>query len=119
MAEMLHEGVGVSELAVEVNGEKSVVRLEAEAYKIGRAETNQLCFPIAGLSREHLAIERQGGFWIARDLGSTNGTLLNGEQLAGRHLLHSGDRIQAGPVTLTFRDPETAEPWSGTQQARA
>jgi serine phosphatase RsbU (regulator of sigma subunit) len=94
-----------AELLIEANGEKSVLRLEAPSYRLGRAATNQLAFPaISGLSREHLAIERDGKKWVARDLGSTNGSFLNGERLSEPRVLRSGDRVTADRVTLIYRD---------------
>lgn len=95
----------VAELLIEINGEPSVLPLEGSSYRLGRAPTNQLSYPgMAGLSREHLAFERAGNQWIARDLGSTNGSLVNGEKLAEPRVLSSGDRIKAGQLTLTYRE---------------
>ena len=115
MAETFDAGAPVAtapapaDLLIEVNGAKSVLRLEAPAYRVGRAPTNQLSFPdVAGLSREHLAIERQGAHWIARDLGSTNGSSVNGERITEPRILCSGDRITAGSVALVYRDAANA-----------
>jgi serine phosphatase RsbU (regulator of sigma subunit)/pSer/pThr/pTyr-binding forkhead associated (FHA) protein len=92
-----------AELIVQVNGGTSVVRLEAVSYRVGRAASNELSFPgVMGLSREHLAIERQGTGWVTRDLGSTNGSLVNGERISQPRVLRSGDRITAGQVTLVY-----------------
>src|SRR5271166_816213 len=100
MVEMFHSGalaapaLTPAELLVDVNGDKSVLRLEAASYRVGRAASNQLSFPgVAGLSREHLAIEREETHWVVRDLGSTYGTLVNGERISAPRILHSGDRI--------------------------
>jgi phosphoserine phosphatase RsbU/P len=94
-----------AELLIEVNGQQSVLPLEADSYRVGRAPSNQLSYPgVMGLSREHLAIEREGGHWVARDLGSTNGSMVNGERLSEPRILRSGDRIKAGQMNLLFRD---------------
>jgi sigma-B regulation protein RsbU (phosphoserine phosphatase) len=96
-----------AQLWFEYNGEHSVIRLEADSYRIGRVPSNQLSFPGAeGLSREHLAIERRGAHWVARDLGSTNGSLVNGVRISEPQILRSGDRITAGRVTLVYRENE-------------
>jgi len=96
-----------AELSFEFNGENSVLRLDADSYRVGRAPTNQLSFPgVEGLSREHLVIEYVGDHWVARDLGSTNGSLVNGERISEPRVLHSGDRITAGRVSLVYRENE-------------
>jgi len=84
MAEIM---VGVApvdaELTIDANGTKSVIRLEAPLYRIGRDPANQLSYPaVVGLSREHLVVEREKTGWVARDVGSTNGTLVNGERIS-------------------------------------
>lgn len=97
-----------AELLIEVNGQQSVLPLEGASYRLGRAASNQLSYPgVAGLSREHLAIEREGDQWVARDLGSTNGSTVNGERLSQPRILRSGDRIKAGQASLVFRDAAT------------
>jgi phosphoserine phosphatase RsbU/P len=94
-----------AELVIEVNGDKSVLRLEAPRYRVGRAESNELSYPyVTGLSREHLAVEREGSHWVARDLGSTNGSLVNGERISEPRILRSGDRIKAGQITLVYEE---------------
>jgi phosphoserine phosphatase RsbU/P len=90
-------------LSIDFNGQKSDVRLEASSYRVGRAASNQLSYPNAlGLSREHLAIEREGSQWVARDLASTNGSQVNGERLMAPRILRPGDRITAGQVTMVY-----------------
>src|SRR5271154_4466260 len=101
------QGRAPAQLWFEYNGEHSVIRLEADSYRVGRVPSNQLSFPGAeGLSREHLAIERAGAHWVARDLGSTNGILVNGDRISEPRILVSGDRITAGRVTLVYRENE-------------
>ncbi len=113
MAEHLRDVTGAAPartsgaLLIDVNGVKSVQRLEASSYSIGRAASNQLSFPNAvGLSREHLIIESKGAEWFARDLGSTNGSLVNGERIREPRALRSGDQITAGQVTIVYRGNE-------------
>ncbi|HEV7772005.1 MAG TPA: FHA domain-containing protein [Conexibacter sp.] len=53
-------------------------------------------------STRHARIERQGSVLVVEDLGSTNGTLLNDEPLAGPQPLHHGDRIRIGDSELTY-----------------
>jgi len=101
----------VAELLIDAKGEKSTVALQGDVYRVGRATSNQLVFPgIPGLSREHLAIERSQGQWLVRDLGSTNGSLVNGEKLSGLHVLAPGDRISAGQLTLEYHESGKPKP---------
>ena len=54
-------------------------------------------------SSRHARIERQGGAVVLEDLGSTNGTYLNDELLAGPQPLHAGDRVRIGDSVFTFQ----------------
>jgi pSer/pThr/pTyr-binding forkhead associated (FHA) protein len=54
-------------------------------------------------SSRHARIERQGGVLVLEDLGSTNGTFLNGEPLGGPQPLHAGDRIRIGDSEFTYQ----------------
>jgi phosphoserine phosphatase RsbU/P len=85
------------------DGSARTVALEAERYSLGRATTNELCYPDDfGLSRQHLAFEKAGGQWVVKDLGSKNGTLLNGFRVSAATPLNSGDTINAGHLQITF-----------------
>src|SRR5579875_2243187 len=53
-------------------------------------------------STRHAKITRQGRTVVIEDLGSTNGTRLNGEPLTGPQPLHDGDRIQIGDSEFTY-----------------
>ena len=111
MAETFEGGIPVTpaikpaQLLIEVNGQVSTLSLEAPRYRLGRAASNQLSYPsVAGLSREHLSIEFDGVHWLARDLGSTNGSMVNGQRISKPCILHPGDRIAAGDVSLEYRE---------------
>lgn len=91
------------------DGRTRPVPLQAERITLGRSSSNELCYADdAGLSRQHLAIERAGDQWTLRDLGSKNGTLLNGNRIASPQTLRPGDRIMAGHLTIEYR--EVGEP---------
>ncbi len=53
-------------------------------------------------SSRHARISRQGHIVVIEDLGSTNGTYLNEEQLGGPQPLHSGDRIRIGDCEFSY-----------------
>jgi len=83
------------------------VPLEADRYTLGRAHGNDLCYADdSSLSRRHLRLERDGPRWVASDLNSKNGTLVNGSRLIGPRPLAPGDRITAGQLVITFVDPQ-------------
>ncbi|HET9073455.1 MAG TPA: FHA domain-containing protein [Solirubrobacteraceae bacterium] len=68
---------------------------------LGRGDVEiQLDDPFA--SSRHAKITRQGRTLVLTDLGSTNGTYLNGEPLAGPQPLHPGDRIRIGDSEFTY-----------------
>jgi FHA domain-containing protein len=78
--------------------------LSKEAVVIGRMEGCDIILPDAGVSRRHAEIRREGDEWVVIDLGSTNGTEINGKRV-NRHRLTPGDRLALGETTLEFRRP--------------
>ena len=71
--------------------------------KVGReAAPGQVVLDHPNVSRRHAAFETGADGVVVRDLGSTNGTFVNGEQLRGGRLLRPGDRIDIGPFELHF-----------------
>jgi hypothetical protein len=63
----------------------------------------------AGISRRHARIFEKGGGYCVEDLGSSNGTKVNGAQIEGARALASGDTITLGPVIFAFALPEPAK----------
>jgi pSer/pThr/pTyr-binding forkhead associated (FHA) protein len=78
--------------------------LSKEAVTIGRLDTCDVVVPDTGASRRHAEIRREGDEWVVIDLGSTNGTEVNGRRLS-RHRLTDGDRLTIGETNLEFRKP--------------
>lgn len=76
--------------------------LEGQEAMIGRAENAHVSLPDPGISRLHARIVREGDDFVVEDLGSTNGTEVNG-QLIKRRRLADGDRVRLGNSTLQFR----------------
>jgi hypothetical protein len=88
------------------DGRPRKLRLSGARYSIGRAEDNDIAFPHDdGLSRRHLLISRQGDGWVVEDLGSKNGTWVNGRRLKEKHCLKTEDRIHASCLTIRFSGP--------------
>jgi sigma-B regulation protein RsbU (phosphoserine phosphatase) len=91
------------------SGNAQNVPLIAERVVFGRSTEAQVSFPEDfSLSRRHLQLEPEGEGWAIEDLGSKNGTWVNGQRLSGRRRLASGDRIEAGRLVLTFDPPSSA-----------
>jgi serine phosphatase RsbU (regulator of sigma subunit)/pSer/pThr/pTyr-binding forkhead associated (FHA) protein len=87
------------------DGQIKTVPLQGDRLTVGRSSTCELCFPDdAGLSRQHLILERDGDEWTVQDLGSKNGTLVNNIPLRAKLRLKPGDRITAGHLAIVFDD---------------
>jgi len=79
------------------------VRIQGNC-SFGRAATNQVVLADERVSRRHAIIHRQGEgeFWLL-DLGSSNGTYLNGRRVSKPGRLRNGDAIQIGAFQAVFR----------------
>ncbi len=71
------------------------------AHVVGRGEDCAVRLPESSVSRHHAEVEVAGGRVRVRDLGSSNGTRVNGLMVAGWRELQAGDRVTTGRVTLT------------------
>jgi hypothetical protein len=69
---------------------------------VGRSRDCEVVLDDAGISRRHAEIRPGAGGWTVEDLGSTNGVLVNGQEIGGLQLLHPGDRIELGSTELVF-----------------
>jgi len=93
------------------DGTARTIPLDHDSVTLGRSSANELCYAEdAGLSRQHLAVERNGEQWTIRDCGSKNGTMLNGVRLTEPQTLRPGDRIGAGHLTIEFREAGVSAP---------
>lgn len=70
---------------------------------IGRAEDNAIVLDDDQVSRRHAVVHRQGNHYIVEDLGSRNGTSVNGNRIAAPTLLHPGDTLCVGRTGMLVR----------------
>src|SRR6202043_3888529 len=80
-----------------------VVDIDAEQLTIGRVAENDLQLADEKVSRHHAVIElRDAGHALLRDLGSSNGTFVNGRRLSGPYVLTGGEHLRLGDQQLRF-----------------
>jgi pSer/pThr/pTyr-binding forkhead associated (FHA) protein len=81
-----------------------IFELSRGTISIGRDPGNQVVIDDPQVSRQHARITPQGGLMVLEDLGSTNGTTVNGLRISAPHTLAHGDEIGFGDdVVLTFQ----------------
>lgn len=76
--------------------------LQGEAVSIGRASDCSIPIKDRYLSRKHAEIIAVGNGWMLKDLGSANGTYLNGSRVERDEILKTGDRIRLGDTEIVF-----------------
>ncbi len=69
---------------------------------IGRGEDSNLCIPLMIVSRKHCQINIEQNKLSIRNLGSSNGTIVNGKRIE-ESVINSGDLIQIGPVSFAVQ----------------
>lgn len=78
--------------------------LHGELTRVGRGDDADIRLEAASVSRQHIQLTRRGAQTLVHDLGSSNGTLLNGVPLTRPSTLRSGDTLRLGDVQLQFAD---------------
>lgn len=94
----------MAKLIVSQNGTVTENRFLNEAsFTIGSLPDSDLCLAIDGVSRSHARITSIGNDDILEDLGSTNGTVVNGQPVT-RHILQNDDVIEIAGVQIRYRN---------------
>lgn len=87
-------------------------QLKGDALTVGRDAGNDIALTRdSKVSRSHAVLQKRNRQWFLQDLGSSNGTYVNGHKVQ-RHPLRNGDRIQLGAMTLLYvadDDPNATE----------
>ena len=81
-------------------------RLVEPVTVVGRSRSCDVYVPDRRTSRRHAEVRWEGECSTLKDLGSTNGTFLNGQRIVGPEMVRDGDEIGIGSAVFTFRDPE-------------
>lgn len=90
----------------QARGMEEVFFLTKPVTVIGRSGDADLQLPDGRVSRRHAEVHYEDGVVLLIDLGSTNGTLVNGQPVS-RHQLLPADRVAIGQTTLVFDADET------------
>jgi len=89
---------------VTISGTDHDVALRGERMIVGRLAGCDICLEDKSASRQHAAFVAEGTGWAIEDMGSTNGTSLNGQKIA-RERLRDGDRIRIGLTEIIYNEP--------------
>ena len=98
-------------------GGRELRALDSERMTVGTLESNDVVVDADGVSRVHAVLERFGDAWCVRDLGSRNGTFVNGDRILGERALHSGDEISLGRLRVLFHGPTRGQATAPIAQA--
>jgi pSer/pThr/pTyr-binding forkhead associated (FHA) protein len=103
---------------IKKDGQRRVFPLVAGLTVIGRRPDCDLRIPLMEVSRRHCQLDSHGGLFTLRDLGSSNGTYVNGEKIEEAQL-RPGDHIQVGPLTFVLEVGAAAAAVEGAPGADA
>ena len=93
--------------------------LEGDQLNIGRDSQNDIAINDAEISRRHARLTFQGGKYVLEDLGSTNGTFVNGQRLAGPRVLKAGEVVSFGEQIVLVFEVTTNDPGATMVSPRA
>jgi pSer/pThr/pTyr-binding forkhead associated (FHA) protein len=93
--------------------------LEGDQLTIGRDSTNEIVINDAEVSRRHARLTFQGGKYVLEDLGSTNGTFVNGQRLAGPRVLKPGEVVSFGEQIVLVFEASNFDPGATVVSPRA
>lgn len=71
---------------------------------IGRSRSSRIPITDQFISTSHARVYRKGHFWFVEDLGSLNGTYVNGRRISGEQQLHLRDEIRVGETVLRWEE---------------
>ncbi|MEL6106563.1 MAG: GGDEF domain-containing protein [Planctomycetota bacterium] len=86
-----------------------MVLLDSDHLLIGRDEQADMVLSDSGVSRRHAELIRHEGVYAIEDLGSTNGTLVNGMPIDRQQILNTGDTVRIGSFIFRFLSADSVE----------
>jgi pSer/pThr/pTyr-binding forkhead associated (FHA) protein len=96
----------------------SRVELGSKRMTVGTATENDIALDDPSVSHLHAVLEHFPAGWCVTDLGSSNGTWLNGERIWSSRRVRHDDEIRIGQTRLLFRDPTgAAQPDTAVENA--
>jgi hypothetical protein len=102
LSEPLEEAATVrSQRALLIYGGRRLV-VGPRGATLGRSRDCDIVVDDANVSRQHAELRPRGGGWVLSDLGSTNGTRLNGRSIQAPEVVRPGDEIELGASLITF-----------------
>ena len=84
--------------------------IKVPVVNIGRADFNDVVIADPSVSTSHAKLQRRDDVWMLSDLGSTNGTFVEGERLSGEVALGPGTTVKFGEVAVLFEPLDDAAP---------
>jgi len=97
----------------------TVYALDSDQISIGRDSSNEIPVNDAEVSRRHSRLTFQGGKYVLEDMGSTNGTFVNGQRLTGPRVLKSGEVISLGEQIVFVYEAVDSDPGATMVSPRA
>ncbi len=97
----------------------TVYALDGDLISIGRDSSNEITVNDAEISRRHSRLSFQGGKYVLEDMGSTNGTFVNGQRLTGPRVLKSGEVVSLGEQIVFVYEAVLSDPGATVISSRA
>ncbi len=89
-------------------------QLQGQQWVLGRSPDCDVVLEVAAVSRRHVILSEEGGQFFVQDLGSRNGTYINGARVNDRAPIRNSDQMLICDILFEFRDEQSANRLSGT-----
>jgi predicted component of type VI protein secretion system len=106
-------------LVVEQGARRRAVQIDGPEAVLGRAHGNAVRIPSSEVSRRHCRLIIEEGLLRVEDLGSVNGTFLNGRRIQQVEYVRPGDHLEVGPVTFVVEYEMTPDALERLQRVEA